>query len=78
MHHIDYGLGVLRRQLIASLPTSRPTDLATVYRQALARGDLAGYEVTQRFYEIGSQAGLEDLRQYLASKSTADEGVATA
>jgi len=31
------------------------------------RGELAGYEVTERFYEVGSPAGLADLEAHLAS-----------
>jgi hypothetical protein len=33
-------------------------------------GELAGHEVNERFYEIGSPAGLEDLRRYLATLVT--------
>ena len=34
----------------------------------LRRGELAGFEVTERFYEIGSVAGLEETRQHLAGR----------
>ena len=40
-----------------------------LYQELLARGALAAYEVEQRFYEIGSFAGLEETRQYLAAPS---------
>jgi hypothetical protein len=30
-------------------------------------GDLAAFEVGDRFYEIGSPAGLSELQQYLAA-----------
>jgi hypothetical protein len=29
---------------------------------------LAGFEVSERFYEVGSTAGLRDLERYLESK----------
>ena len=43
-------------------------DLAALYQDLLANGDLAGFEVPGRFYEIGSPAGLEETRAYLAAK----------
>ena len=54
MRHIDYGLGVLTDRALAPVPPDRPFDLAAVYQRLLADGDLAGFEVTDRFYEIGS------------------------
>jgi hypothetical protein len=40
-----------------------------VYQDLLGRNDLAGFEVPTRFYEIGSPAGLEELRAHLAAKA---------
>ncbi len=47
-------------------PATRRTSRSTsrdVYQELLAERQLAGYEVHQRFYEIGSPAGLEETRQ---------------
>jgi NDP-sugar pyrophosphorylase family protein len=60
MRHIDYGLGVFRRSVFEGLPPG-PHDLAAVYRDLLARNELAGVEVPERFYEIGSLAGIAEL-----------------
>lgn len=68
MRHIDYGLGVLRARALAGLPPDQPADLAAVYAGLLARNELAGYEVTQRFYEIGSTAGWQELDALLRSR----------
>jgi NDP-sugar pyrophosphorylase family protein len=65
MHHIDYGLGLFHRQAFDSVPVDRPSDLAELYRDLLRRGELASFEMKERFYEIGSLAGLEELRQHL-------------
>ena len=68
MKYIDYGLGLFRKEAFDSVPPDEPYDLATL-QQNLIRGDqVAGLEVFERFYEIGSPAGLEETRQYLASK----------
>jgi hypothetical protein len=65
MTHTDYGLGALHAAALADYPAGMRLDLATVYRDLLARGDLAAYEVQERFYEIGSLAGLEETRRLL-------------
>ena len=36
-------------------------DLADVQKALVARQQLAGYEMTQRFFEIGSHEGLQEL-----------------
>ncbi len=66
MGHIDYGLGFFHAAAFDGYPEGEPLDLATVYQDLLARGVLAGHLVEQRFYEIGSVAGLEETRRYLA------------
>ncbi len=65
MRHIDYGLGVFRAQAFAGLPRDAVVDLAQVQQALVARQQLAGYEIKQRFYEIGSHAGLGELDQLL-------------
>jgi len=68
MEHIDYGLGALRSEVFAPYPVGEPIDLEAVYRDLLAHGELAAFEVTRRFYEIGSHEGLEEARNYLSGK----------
>jgi NDP-sugar pyrophosphorylase family protein len=60
MHHIDYGLGVIRSQALVDWKVGEVFDLASVYKSLIERGELAGYEVTERFYEIGSHEGLNE------------------
>jgi N-acetyl-alpha-D-muramate 1-phosphate uridylyltransferase len=66
MRHIDYGLGLFHRSVFEALGDG-PMDLAEVYRQRLAAGDLAALEVFERFYEIGSFSGIEELAALLCS-----------
>jgi hypothetical protein len=68
MRHIDYGLGVLQAQVFDAYSFNAVLDLADIYRDLLARDQLAAYEVLQRFYEIGSPAGLEETRQHLSAR----------
>jgi NDP-sugar pyrophosphorylase family protein len=76
MRHLDYGLGVCQAAAFATVPDGgcdgthacAEYDLALLYQDLLRQGQLAAYEVRQRFYEIGSPAGLEDTRRYLAAQ----------
>jgi len=70
MHHIDYGLGVFQAAAFDGFPRDAVVDLAEVQKALVARGELAGYEIPERFYEIGSPAGLAELDQLLRPSST--------
>jgi NDP-sugar pyrophosphorylase family protein len=65
MRHIDYGLGLFRAPAFDGYPRDQAVDLSAVQGSLLARGELAGFEVAERFYEIGSHAGLEELDRLL-------------
>jgi NDP-sugar pyrophosphorylase family protein len=66
MHWIDYGLGVMTREALDVAPGE--ADLAGVYRELSRRGELAGYEATERFYEIGSPAALAEADAFMAGE----------
>lgn len=68
MRYIDYGLGAFKREAFERWPAGSALDLATVYQTLLRNNDLAGFEITTRFYEIGSPAGLDETRAYLEAK----------
>ena len=69
MKHIDYGLGVLQASALERYPADSVLDLATVYQDLLVQDQLAGYEIGQRFYEIGSPAGLQETQDYMEERS---------
>lgn len=68
MHHIDYGLGVFRASAFDGFPRDAVVDLAEVQKALVARHQLAGYEIRQRFYEIGSHEGLRELDALLGKR----------
>jgi NDP-sugar pyrophosphorylase family protein len=70
MHHIDYGLGLLRARALDGWPRDEAVDLAAVYGRLVAERQLAGYEMKQRFYEIGSPTGLQELDALLRTAKT--------
>lgn len=65
MHYIDYGLGILDASVVRVCPESTAFDLAELYGGLAGRGMLGGYEIRERFYEIGSPAGLAETDQFI-------------
>ena len=65
MDHIDYGAAMLRAAALDLIP-KYPCDLAFLYSQLVESGLMLGYEVKDRFYEIGSYEGIEDANRYFA------------
>ena len=65
MNYIDYGLGVLAKEVFERCPVDEPFDLATVYNDLSSKNMLAGFEVYERFYEIGSLSGIEETSAFI-------------
>jgi NDP-sugar pyrophosphorylase family protein len=70
MRHIDYGLSLFKSAVFDGYAAGRAFDLAEVMGRLVREKQLAGYEVFERFYEIGSPAGLPELESLLQSKSS--------
>jgi NDP-sugar pyrophosphorylase family protein len=68
MTYIDYGLGVVSASVLKERPVGQPFDLADVYQDLSLQGQLAGLEVNERFYEIGSHTGLRETEDYFLTK----------
>lgn len=68
MTYIDYGLGVVSASVLKQGPVGQSFDLADVYQDLSLRGQLAGLEVHERFYEIGSHTGLKEAEEYFFKK----------
>lgn len=68
MKHIDYGLGGFTAKAFERVPAGQAFDLADLYGKILADCELAGIEISQRFYEIGSPAGLQETSRFIAAQ----------
>ena len=66
MVYINAGLSVLRRETLAALPRGRPAGLQEFYRPLIDAKRLAALETRQRFWEVGSPAGLQEFRGLVA------------
>ena len=68
MNHIDYGLGAFHRAAFDGFTRDAVVDLAEVQKGLVSQQQLAGYEIKQRFYEIGSHEGLQELDALLRDR----------
>ncbi len=69
MRHIDYGLGIYTDAAFAGWEILRPFDLSLVQTELSARREIAGFEVRERFYEIGSVEGLRETDAVLRAQA---------
>jgi MurNAc alpha-1-phosphate uridylyltransferase len=70
MHHIDYGITFFKETAFQSFADQSSFDLSNVCNQLAKYKQLDGFEVFERFYEIGSLLGIEEFTQYLRKASS--------
>lgn len=68
LKYIDYGLGILKKKAFEDFENESVFDLEQVYKNLLVKDELAGFEVSERFYEIGSFEGLKATEELLSEK----------
>lgn len=63
---IDYGLSAFRRSVIEDYSLEElPLDLARVQAELVTHHEMGALMVSERFYEVGSPTGLEELNRVL-------------
>lgn len=67
MAYIDYGASLYRATVLSRIPADEPYDLGELQHELAAEGRMLGYEVSQRFYEIGSAEGIQEAERYLSA-----------
>jgi len=72
MQWIDYGLGGLTDAAIAWAPAGE-RDLSGLYRVLAERGELMGFEATERFFEIGTPTALAETDAFLRAQGALQE-----
>ena len=63
--HIDYGLSVFNSRVFDLVDSHQSADLSEICSKLSIEGKLSGFEVFERFYEIGSHRGLDDFKKYI-------------
>ena len=69
MNYIDYGLSIFNVSVFKTYPADCSFDLSQVMVNLVNNKQLAGYEVFNRFYEMGSINGLNELELYLKNQA---------
>jgi NDP-sugar pyrophosphorylase family protein len=65
MRHVDYGLCVFSASSFDEVEADGQTDLSVVFQSLISGGRLAGFEVTEPFFEVGTQSGIAELERRL-------------
>ena len=65
MRHIDYGITYFRKTAFGPWADEQSFDLSKVCYLLAKSEQLDGFEVFERFYEIGSLRGIEEFSNYL-------------
>jgi NDP-sugar pyrophosphorylase family protein len=68
MEYIDYGLIAIRKDVFDEYPANESFDLSLVLSRLVEAGQVQGYEVTKRFYEIGSISGIRETEEYIRKR----------
>jgi len=69
MAYIDYGVSILRRNAVERIRLDQPFDLAELYHNLVAERRMIGFEVHERFYEIGTPESLQEASDYLSRRA---------
>lgn len=63
--YVDFGLSIFKKESLDYFPDNTTLDLSQLNKKLISLNQLMAYEVTERFYEIGSSEGIKDLELYL-------------
>ena len=64
MYYIHYGIGIFDKRLIERVPERQAINLSDIYQDWITKKIMKGYEVRNRFYDVGTPQSLEEFRQY--------------
>ncbi len=68
MEHIDYGLSLFEKKVFDEWPQDKAFDLSEVHTRLIQRKEVSAFEVSERFYEVGSHEGLKETAEYIKNK----------
>jgi NDP-sugar pyrophosphorylase family protein len=68
LKYIDYGVNLFRKEVLNLIPEGKSYSMGTLFNQLIDRQELLAYEVTKRFYEIGSINGLNEFTEFVRSR----------
>jgi len=69
MVYIDYGVSLLRKNILRFIPDGTVYSLEDVFKEIIEQNSMLAFEAKERFYEIGSFKGLEEFTNFILTKS---------
>jgi len=63
MQYVDYGLMAFNSECLSKFNVGGSFDLSLILNQLAIQKELAGYEVVERYYEVGSTQGIRDFKK---------------
>ncbi len=67
--YIDYGLSVFSQNALSYVKNIDDFELSLLFKRLIKNDDICAYKAAQRFYEIGSFAGLDEFKQYISKEN---------
>lgn len=68
MRYIDYGASIFRKSVFDNFSSNLAFDLSIVHKKLIQEKELLAYPVSQRFYQIGTFDGIQELIDFLQKK----------
>jgi MurNAc alpha-1-phosphate uridylyltransferase len=65
MQYVDFGLNAFNSNVFTNYTAGEYVELSAIQSSLATRNELVGYEVNQRFYEVGSFQGMIDFQEYV-------------
>jgi NDP-sugar pyrophosphorylase family protein len=65
MEYIDYGLSILSESIFDAYSNKKRFDLSSVFEALSLKRQIKGFEVYERFYEIGTLKSIKETEKYL-------------
>ena len=62
--YIEYGLNIFKKEVLRFVPEDQTYSLDDLFPRLIEKGELLAYEVTERFYEVGSLQGLREFEEF--------------
>ena len=64
MVYIEYGLNIFRKEVLELVPGNQFYSLDDLFPKLIEMKEILAFEVTERFYEIGSLQGLREFEEF--------------
>jgi|SRR5579872_2302769 len=66
--YVDYGLSIFKKNALNFFPEGQNLDLSELNTKLISLNQLAAFVVSDRYYEVGSFQGINDLQDHLQHK----------